>query len=68
MKKIILLFMLIVFAATSAFAADDTGGASQNDTPNLLEENYLDDDYEDTREELYTIEEIYDPLEPVNRV
>ncbi len=67
MKKIVLLVMLIGFAA-AAFAADDTGGEGQVDTPNLLDENYLDDDYEDTQEELYSIEDIYDPLEPVNRV
>lgn len=59
--------MLVGLAATPAIAVDDAGGEVQADTPNLLENSYL-DDYEDTREEFYTIEEINDPLEPVNRV
>ena len=60
--------LLLCFIAGPALAAEDSGGESQVDTPNLLDENYLEDDYEDSREELYAIEDIYDPLEPVNRV
>ena len=66
MKNInILLFLFLCFAVTTSFAADEqqiNPAQSEND---VMQDDFLADDFD---EDEFEINDIYDPIEPLNRV
>lgn len=72
MKKILIVICVFCFASANCLAAD-TSPESMEDMPDLLDEtmpevpNLLDEDFYEYQEE-YNRKQIYDPLEPLNRV
>lgn len=66
MKKTLIMIMLLFFIVSHGFAAEQQDQLKPADSsPNFIQDDYLDEEFADVE---FDGEEIYDPIEPFNRV
>ncbi len=65
--KIAVFVLILCFAVGMSWAAE-TGEESNLPAVDLLQDDLLDDDFNGFEDDVYGMEDIYDPLEPLNRV
>ncbi|MEE4239839.1 MAG: VacJ family lipoprotein [Desulfopila sp.] len=64
---LVVLILILCFSAGQGWS-DDTAETSSEAPVDVLQDDFLSDDYLDFEDDMYGVDDIYDPLEPLNRV